>query len=223
MIEFFEILSTKIHNIHYLKRYCKFISLCKEANTQLSDDIYTEKHHICPKSNDMFPEYEKNAPWNIIRLTVKQHLVAHHLLYKAYNNKSQTYAFWARVNIDGHQLTIKVASKLLENYRSSNSGINNHFYGKKHADPEKCGVQNIGKTPWNKGLSKSTELRLASGDKNYFFGKKFTKEKNPMFGKTTVYDKELNLFTTVTTEEYKLLKNIRYYNTNSTYVKQNVK
>ena len=223
MINLHEILSTKPHNSHYLTRYCKFITSCQQKNIILSKDVYTEKHHICPKASDMFPEYAKNASWNIAYLTLKQHIVAHHLLYKAYNNKSQTYAFWLRINIDGHPLTTKTAALLLENYRSSISGVKNHFYGKKHKDPLKCGLQNLGKTPWNKGISKSADIRVASGDRNYFFGKQFTKEKNPMFGKTTVYDVELNSFTSVTKEEYKLLKNIRYYNPNSNYVKKNVK
>ena len=26
----------------------------------------------------------------------------------------------------------------------------NSFYGKHHTDPKKCGIQNIGKRPWNK-------------------------------------------------------------------------
>lgn len=52
---------------------------------------------------------------------------------------------------------------------------------------------------------------------------KFIKEQNPMFGRTTVYDLELKTFTSVPKEEYKLLKNIRYFNPNSKYVKENVK
>jgi hypothetical protein len=169
----------------------------------------------------MFPEYKKSL-WNIVELTLKQHIVAHHILYKVYSNKSQTYAFWSRVNIDGHRLTTKAAAKLLDQYRGTVSGASNHFYGKKHTNPKKCGVQNLGKTPWNKGLSKELDTRIAASEKNYFFGKQFTKEKNPMFGRTTVYDTELNVFRSVTTEEFRLLKNIRYYNPNSRYVKENV-
>lgn len=219
MSELYKILSSKPHNEHYLKRYCKFIDSCREKNKVLSKNVYIEKHHICPKAADMFPEY-KNSQWNIVNLTVKQHIIAHHLLYKTYNNKSQTYAFWQRVNIDGHTLTTKSASILLEKYKNSIRGNNNHFYGKKHINPLKCGLQNLGKTPWNKGLSKASDTRIASGERNYFSGKKFVKEQNPMFEKTTVYDSELNLFRSISIEEFKSLKNVRYFNPNSTYVRE---
>jgi hypothetical protein len=39
-----------------------------------------------------------------------------------------------------------------ESPNKGNFGELNPFYGKKHTDPKKCGVQNVGKEPWNKGL-----------------------------------------------------------------------
>ena len=59
------ILSSKPHNSHYLKRYIKFIQACQHKNINYGG--YTEKHHICPKADDMFPEYA-NFPKNRLRL-----------------------------------------------------------------------------------------------------------------------------------------------------------
>lgn len=85
-------LSSKPHNPHYLKRYIKFIESC-EPTTE-----YTERHHICPKAKDLFPEYAsfKEHPWNVKRLTARQHFIAHKMLRKIYGG-SQTHALWQMI------------------------------------------------------------------------------------------------------------------------------
>lgn len=85
--DIYSILASKPHNPHYLKRYYKFIQSFK---SQIRIQHETERHHICPKAKDLFPEYTsfKSFPWNLVNLTFKQHLIAHHLLYKAYNTVS---------------------------------------------------------------------------------------------------------------------------------------
>jgi len=64
-------------NLFYLNRYNKFIDSCRNQVTE----GYVEKHHIKPKS--MFPDL-KNDPLNIIKLTARQHYIAHWMLHKAY-------------------------------------------------------------------------------------------------------------------------------------------
>jgi hypothetical protein len=92
--DIYAILSSKPHNEHYLKRYWKFIQLCIDSNKNLSANDYTERHHICPKADDLFPEYKSfiDHKWNIVKLTARQHVVAHLILWKAYG-KSQAIAF----------------------------------------------------------------------------------------------------------------------------------
>lgn len=87
---FNEILKTKPHNPHYLNRYIKFITQCVNS----SQTTKTEDHHICPKSSDLFPEFKsfKKYPWNKAKLTLRQHYIAHRLLWKAFGGK-QTMAF----------------------------------------------------------------------------------------------------------------------------------
>lgn len=47
--------------------------------SQNSVESYTESHHILPKS--LFPEYKK-CSWNIVKLSARQHFLAHILLLK---------------------------------------------------------------------------------------------------------------------------------------------
>lgn len=82
--DIYSILSSKPHNEHHLKRYINFMNWCKN-NT--SKEAYIENHHICPKSTELFPEY-KDTNWNLVPLTIKQHIIAHIMLWKAYGGKS---------------------------------------------------------------------------------------------------------------------------------------
>jgi hypothetical protein len=85
------ILKTKPHNPHYLNRYIKFIL---SLQNQSLENCYYENHHICPKAKDLFPEYcdLKKHTWNKIKLTFRQHIIAHYMLMKAYNTQSQILA-----------------------------------------------------------------------------------------------------------------------------------
>jgi len=119
-----QILQSKPHNSHYLNRYYRFIQLCQKQNATV--DI--EAHHICPKAKDLFPEYTDGTihTWNILNLTYRQHLLAHWMLWKAYQG-SQVYAFVAmcrqrskRGNIllksgRAYEIAKKQANKMLEN------------------------------------------------------------------------------------------------------------
>jgi hypothetical protein len=85
-MDIYSILSSKPHNPHYLNRYITFIEQCQQKN--IGYEGYTEKHHICPKAKDMFPEYKnfRLHPWNCSVLTARQHYIAHLLLWKTFTN-----------------------------------------------------------------------------------------------------------------------------------------
>jgi hypothetical protein len=92
-MDIYSILSSKTHNPHHLKRYITFIQKCQRQNVGL--DTYMERHHICPKAKDMFPEYSsfRENPWNFVCLTPRQHFIAHLILWKCfYDYKSQLIA-----------------------------------------------------------------------------------------------------------------------------------
>ena len=92
--DIYAILASKPHNAHYLKRYYNFILCCGEFNKTLPAEVYTERHHICPKSEDLFSEYKdfRQFPWNKVVLTARQHFLAHWMLFKAYRNQSTAYS-----------------------------------------------------------------------------------------------------------------------------------
>lgn len=89
------ILTSKQHNIHFLSRYIKFINNCIEYNSMQPRQTNVEKHHICPKASDLFPEYTNLTlyTWNSVILTTRQHFIAHWILSKTYKG-SQISAFW---------------------------------------------------------------------------------------------------------------------------------
>jgi len=212
------ILSSKPHNPHYLKRYINFISSCVISNdvTDITQ-VRTENHHICPKSNDMFPEYKSlfRHPWNAAFLTIKQHNVAHHILWKAYKNKSMTTGFYMRVKIDGVRLTVKEASVLREQSSAYGSGKNNPFYGKTHTDEtkEKMRTSNIGK----KYSVEVNNSKGRSGKGNYFYDNKFLGENNGFFERVNVYDILTNEIITISSDNYQNNKNVRYHTLTSNF------
>src|SRR5210317_797004 len=123
----YSILASKPHNKHYMSRYIRLI----EA---YNDSTEGEKHHICPKAKDMFPEYTNlvENPWNKILLPTRAHRLAHLILAKAFPDVlSQSYSAVKFFRKD-------INSKLYESYVSRKnslhskrmSGENNPFFGK---------------------------------------------------------------------------------------------
>ena len=101
--DIYSILESKPNNPHHLKRYYRFILQCQTKNLNISAKTYTENHHFAPKAKDLFPEYTslKAHLWNSIKLTPRQHIIAHNMLWKAYNTYSMNKAFlWMCNSID---------------------------------------------------------------------------------------------------------------------------
>lgn len=114
----YTVLSSKRHNKHYLNRYLTFINLRKDRI--LDSNIITETHHILPRAKEMFPEYDKlnKHPWNGIKLTLREHYIAHLLLYKTFKNQSTAMAL--KFMIDHHTSIHKLSktSRLYEELRT---------------------------------------------------------------------------------------------------------
>ena len=152
--------------MNYLKAY---INLVRKASKQSEPKVY-EKHHVFPKS-----VYGKNN--YIVKLTPRQHYVAHTLLYKGFvkrygkshfKTKKMLYALWCMHSKNLHQSKRYINSRtyqmLREEFRATKVGKNNHNYGKPLSDEVK------------------RKLRLAnSGEKSPMYGK--TGELNPFYGR----------------------------------------
>jgi hypothetical protein len=74
---------------HHLDRYHHFI--WSRLFRELPKDSYVERHHIVPKSVGMNRDHY-SQPWNSIKLTSKEHFIAHMMLWKAFGGK-MTFAF----------------------------------------------------------------------------------------------------------------------------------
>lgn len=94
-LKLLETLKSIPHNPHYVNRYYTFITTRSKPNSS----TYSERHHILPAS--IWPDYKslKDNPWNEIRLTAREHYIAHWILAKCFTEiHSQKYAFYAMSN-----------------------------------------------------------------------------------------------------------------------------
>lgn len=107
------------HNAHYLTRYIRLVSIWQQQNLATIDLI--ERHHICPRA--MFPEYKdgRRYTWNIVKLTPRQHFLAHWVLWKAYTNKTCAFAFKMMVGCQRSNPTRKVSSHVYAQLKEKTS------------------------------------------------------------------------------------------------------
>ena len=171
-------------------RYIKFIK--SRINLNLSrqfKNIKYESHHILPRSMG-----GTDDKCNIVKLTLREHFIAHLFLALCYKNKSMTCALRYMRNKQNKN------SRLYEKYRShfieSMSGKNNPMYGKKsamygkkHTDETKKKISNSllnnptikGRPSNRKGekLSYETKKKISlksAGKNNGMYGKNHTDE-----------------------------------------------
>ena len=117
----------------YKKHYDLLIET--RRNRILPEGEYYEKHHIVPQSMGGSDEDS-----NLIRLTPREHFIAHWLLWRIHKNKEMAFAFYAMVNMAKNQ-NIK-SSRIYEEAKIARRGFiieNNKKYhkGKKLSEKER--------------------------------------------------------------------------------------
>lgn len=124
MQHIYQCLVEQSHNIHMINRYIRFI----ETRTNTGNN----RHHILPKASDMYPQYKsfKEYPWNLVRLTSREHFIAHKMLAKIFPKSSQSRCFYYMLN--KYNKNSKAYHMLLEEQRSYLKG-NTHKLGKKES------------------------------------------------------------------------------------------
>lgn len=148
--------------MNYLKIYNNLINF-RLKNPPIE---YFEKHHTKPKS--LFPEL-KNDPNNIVKLTYKEHYLAHHLLYRYYksiNDKNgiikMGYA-WFRLckNTNGLHVSLIQYKKARQANIEANKLRPGSFTGRIHSKESnlKNSLAHIGKPGPNKGKELSDETK----------------------------------------------------------------
>lgn len=103
-----------IKSNHYYQRYLKFIQICK---TNINSG-YIENHHIIPKSLG-----GTDTKDNLVKLSARQHFIAHWMLWKTYDNKPMHDAFWLMCNMkSGNQERYyKITSNVYANLKQQRS------------------------------------------------------------------------------------------------------
>lgn len=139
-----------VKNETHLKWYIHFLESRK--NRVIPEGTPTGVHHIVPL--DFLPcdwsGFQKDEK-NTIRLTTREHIIAHMILEKVTKAPSMTYAYSMMVNTRNAQgeivrLTIKEAANLRERYTSSVKEWYSEFYkdkptpheGHKHSEKSKA-------------------------------------------------------------------------------------
>jgi ribosomal protein L37AE/L43A len=124
----------------HIKVYNNLIQ--KRKDFPLDSNEYGENHHIIPKC--LGGTDDKS---NIIRLSFREHFLAHHLLWKHYRTSKLAHAFFSMLrcsegqkrNITARQYeTAKQAH--VEALRETMKGSGNNFFGKKHTDETKMKI-----------------------------------------------------------------------------------
>jgi len=164
-----EILRTKPHDGRQLARYVKFI----ETRTPKSGPI--EKHHICPRAKDLFPEYGSfyDHPWNRIDLTPREHYVAHLLLWKTYGG-SQTRAI-KMMTLRGSKFYESVKQNVVEQLK---------VYRHSEETKAKISKSKTGKPRRNtKPMSEEAKAKISAARK-LMIGKPFSEERKAKISAT---------------------------------------
>lgn len=109
---------------------------------------YSELHHIIPRCMN-----GGNESSNIVRLTAKEHYVAHHLLFMIYRTTKLAHAWFSMLRSSPSQKRVFTASQYeaarkahVDALKKSMSGSQNHFYGRRHSaeTKKKISIANTG-------------------------------------------------------------------------------
>ncbi len=127
----------------YSKCYFNIINTAKSRD--YVPNVYTEKHHIIPKSCG-----GDNSLNNLVKLTGREHFICHILLPKMttgiYHNK-MVHALWRMCNT--LKLDYKVTSKTYTKAREKHAHV--------LSTVGTSGQFKIGRTTWNKGIARTLE------------------------------------------------------------------
>lgn len=185
----------------YTRWYYNIVDRAKTRN--LSAEDYYEKHHIIPKSLG-----GSNRADNLVKLTAREHFVAHWLLTKMVSNTKEKYQMWNAFSCmlyreNPSQERYKVSSRVFENIKSAGaklksekfSGMNNPMYGKRGklsphygkvwTDEHRKNASESHKGQTRTAEAKAKQSASSKGRKQtleHINKRKMVGEKNPRFG-----------------------------------------
>jgi hypothetical protein len=119
--------------MNYQLHYDNLISTRKQRIPL--DGVYYEKHHIIMKSMGGTNDSE-----NIVKLTAREHFLAHWLLWRIHRNRQAASAFFSMCRSHSKHKRVISSSRAYSEAReglsltTDNSGDKNPFYGKHHSE-----------------------------------------------------------------------------------------
>lgn len=142
---------------------------------------YTETHHILPKSMG-----GSNEPHNLVKLTAREHFVAHWLLWRIHRNEKMAFAFHLLCRQNEYQKERYFNSR---GYEIARKARIISLKGKSHSEERKRKIsKSLKGNSNNKGKVRSEEIKnkmklsgFSKGIRNNFYGKTHSEEtKNKM-------------------------------------------
>jgi len=163
----------------------------------LPRDVYTEKHHIIPRSLG-----GDNSVDNLVRLTAREHFVCHWLLTKMVDGAEQKkMAYACKMMMHSHgdgQQRYRITSSVYESLKQNlNTILKNRVFTEswreklkvsaqrraQNEGPEQKAIRRANRISGNK-KRKGEKRPGQTGSNNHFYGKGFFGADNPFYGKT---------------------------------------
>jgi hypothetical protein len=142
--------------------------LIEKAKARTVENVYVEKHHIVPQSMG-----GTNDATNIVKLTAKEHFVAHHLLWKIHRNREMVHAFMLMCNIKRNGIKYSVSAKEYQLLKEDNRKFRSEFMTGRIGN-------NTGRVlsqEWKDNISKGQKgHHRGKGNVSSFKGKKHSEE-----------------------------------------------
>ncbi len=138
--------------------------LCFVETNKCTDGEYSEKHHILPKH--IWPEYENfnQHPWNMVTLSLHDHLLAHYYFSMATNTLWNAIPAISYLTANGSRNLIEtdigIVAETMEYYKKHCRGENHPRYGTSHTDETKTKISNA-----NKGNTWTAERKVEHSHK----------------------------------------------------------
>ena len=133
---------------------CYYSIVARAKSRTIDSNIYTEKHHIIPKSCG-----GSNLKDNLVKLTAREHFVCHLLLPKMLTGSfrhKMVHALWRMCN------SLNAGYKI--NARTYKSGKEQHSWVMSNVGH--TGQFQMGRPTWNKGVPRTIEVKEAISKAN---------------------------------------------------------
>jgi hypothetical protein len=145
-----------------------YAALIARAQARVLNDCYTENHHILPTSMGGSEDVD-----NLVKLTAKEHFVAHHLLWKIHRNREMTKAFMLMCSVRRNGIKYRVYAKDYQLLKEDARKVQSEFMIGRQGN-------NLGKTlpqEWRDNISKGQKgHHRGKGKSSSFKGKNHSDE-----------------------------------------------